>query len=227
MYLSREAILEHLPSADAAAAVAATRRVVAGVVFALTLYCHCLGHHGGRGELLCNREREEGCCKRGGVGAHTKGVEQEGDRGHMRDLQGHEWECHCGGERQGGEHHGGEGEERTHVRGCGWCWCWRAPVRPMWSLQAKVSMLIRMRVRGTVGPVRGTSWMARRCVGRMGEERLRTATLCVFIRWYTLEGAVFATFSAWHRALCVMVKEEEGEWEERVACLSRSLSASQ
>src|SRR6266851_5015054 len=157
MYLSREAILERLPSADAAAAVAATRRVVAGVVFTLTLYCHCLGHHGGQGELLHNREGKEGCCKHGGVGAHAKGVEQEeGDRGHMQDLQGHEWECHCGGESQGGKHHGGEGEERMRVRGCGWCWCWHAPVRPMQSLLAKVLMLIRMRVRGTVGPARGT-----------------------------------------------------------------------
>ncbi len=95
-------------SADAVAAVAAARGVTAGVVFALTLYCHCLGHRGGRGELLRDGEGEEGCCERGGVGAHAEGVEQEeGDGGRVRDLQGHDRERHCGGERQGGEHHGG------------------------------------------------------------------------------------------------------------------------
>ena len=93
------------------------------------------------------------------------------------------------------------------------------------EIAVKVSMFIGMTVRGTVGPARGASWMARRCVGRTGEVRLRTARSCVFVRWYALEGAVFATFSAWHRALCVMVREE-GEWEERVACLSGSSSAS-
>jgi hypothetical protein len=63
------------------------------------------------------------------------------------------------------------------------------------EIAVKVSMFIGMTVRGTVGPARGASWMARRRVGRTGEERLTTATLCVFVRWYALEREVFVTFS--------------------------------
>lgn len=79
-----------------------------------------------------------------------------------------------------------------------------------------------MRVRGVFGSEKGASWTARRWVGRTGEERLRTASSCVFVRGYALEGAVFATFSAWHRVLHVMSREDDSKqvsmrmrWEDR------------
>jgi hypothetical protein len=64
--------VEHLPPSSGSSAAALS---IAGIVFAFTLRRHCLGHRGGRGELLRDGEREECCCERGGVVAHAESVE--------------------------------------------------------------------------------------------------------------------------------------------------------
>lgn len=64
--------VEHPPPSSGSSAAAPS---IAGIVFALTMRRHCLGHCGGRGELLRDREREECCCERGGVVAHAESVE--------------------------------------------------------------------------------------------------------------------------------------------------------
>jgi hypothetical protein len=48
---------------------------IAGIVFGVTLHRHGLCHRSGRGELLRDGKREEGCCERGRVGSHAESVD--------------------------------------------------------------------------------------------------------------------------------------------------------